>query len=159
MRKFQKPRDTRASAVRLLRSNENRVARQIQNTQPLTILSRVIGKNIGGLVREERGRKGEKNEGCEHEAETQRGERQTADSRGLRKGRNGMEVGRASSAIKRGGIQEAHEGGKGSRTLPHAHAEGREEGKRSEERRRRVGARRGERRNTGFKEDNDLCLR
>lgn len=104
---------TRASATRrarLLRSNENRVANS--KHIPLARLSRVIRKNTGGsLTREGRTRK----EGREHEAGTQRVKRQTADSRGLRREQKRKEGGKEGGGVrdKKGGIQGAHEGGKG----------------------------------------------
>lgn len=112
-----------------------KIASQIQNAYPWPGTVALSGKTQGvSLTRE--GRETRK-EGREHEAETQRVKRQTADSRGLRREQKrkegGKEGGRGGgrgegSAIKRGGIQGAHEGGKGSGPFPTRTQEGEKKG-------------------------------
>lgn len=92
-------------------------------------------------------------------AETQRIKRQTADSRGLRREQKGKKGGRKKRGVydKKGGIQGAHEGRKGSGPFPTRTQEDEKQGNTGGK--ETASERAGRTQNTDFKEDNDLCLR
>lgn len=106
-------------------------------------------------------------EGREHEAETQGVKRQTVDSRGLHEGsrkgwrarRKGMKGGRGGAAIKRGEYKEHTRVGRVLGTVsPWRTREGEKKGNAGGREMASEGAEQGKK-NTDFKEDNDLCLR
>lgn len=147
--------------MRLLRSNENRVARQIQNTHPSPYSVGVIEENTGGGFFCGKGKGGKKKEIVNTKQKHTHTEKEENGRRSTAAGYEGAEKekGELCRDKKGGNARGAHEEG-----LPRPfHARTQEgEKKRVGETERDLGgkekARQGEK-NTGFKEDNDLCLR